>query len=120
MAAATGTESPPGGGGTTTHLSAGPLELQQAQHQEHHLGGPEQDYDRNRSISSVPRGMPPLGTLPGMFTAGFPPGPQQQLLAQLPWFATMQVSAVLSCSSTCLYPASNATTSLCISDPWWH
>lgn len=66
--------------------------------------------DRNRSISSAHRGaqhaglmggggqpglrQPQPGLVPGglsHFTAGFPPGPQQQLLAQLPWFAQLQV-----------------------------
>ncbi len=66
--------------------------------------------DRNRSISSAHHGaqhaglmggggqpglrQPQPGLVPGglsRFTAGFPPGPQQQLLAQLPWFAQLQV-----------------------------
>ena len=76
-------------------------------------------HDRNRSISSAPHGAQHLGQsavgqqqqalgqqAPAMqqqaaaglsrFTAGFPPGPQQQLLAQLPWFAQLQNAAQMS------------------------
>lgn len=131
------TESPHGGT-TATHLSAsmiGGVETQQPNAAAQGGALAHDPHDRNRSVSSAPRGSPPVhpGSLnaqeqqqqlqlqqqqqfqqqhqPGQhlnmqqqmpplsaaslsglsrFTAGFPPGPQQNLIAQLPWFAQLR------------------------------
>lgn len=81
------------------------------------------DYqDRNTSMSSDGHFQNALGqpSLPGTsglapiaalnhFTAGFPPGPQQDHLPSLPWFAQMQVRLVLPGAPLCCATASCTT-----------